>query len=535
MTIEDPEMTDDMELVREFARQNSNEVFAALVSRHINLVYSVAIRQVRDPHLAEEVTQAVFVILARKAASLGPKTILSGWLCRTARNVGANALTIQRRRQRREQEAYVQSLCNEPEPDIWGQIAPLLDAAMSQLGEKDHDAVVLRFFDGKDLKDVGAALGVSEEAAKKRVTRAVEKLRVFFHKRGVLVPVTILAAAISANAVQAAPAGLVAIAVSTVSGGTTLTLIKAMAWTKFKYSVIAGLLVAGLATTIVVIKRQPAKAVAQAEPGPGFSLPNPNGYTYFVKAAQMLMADFAASVDQMSEAGLRALVAQNSGALQLARQGFHCESRVADNNAPDMLKILESIKRLALAFSAEGRLAAMENRSDDAVRIHLETVRLGQESSRGGTLMVRLVGIAIEKIGLDSLQPLEQGTDARQCKEIALALESLDAREPTISETLACEKAFADKLRAAEPIMRRMMYAITQPLQARMMAPAIQQATNKIQAHQAVLRQAMIAFAARAYELEKNQRPASLRDLTPDYLKAIPQDPRTGKDIVYPR
>ncbi len=159
MTIEDPEMTDDMELVREFARQNSNEVFAALVSRHINLVYSVAIRQVRDPHLAEEVTQAVFVILARKAASLGPKTILSGWLCRTARNVGANALTIQRRRQRREQEAYVQSLCNEPEPDIWGQIAPLLDAAMSQLGEKDHDAVVLRFFDGKDLKDVGAALG----------------------------------------------------------------------------------------------------------------------------------------------------------------------------------------------------------------------------------------------------------------------------------------------------------------------------------------------------------------------------------------
>src|SRR4051812_7982261 len=111
--------TDDMPLLQEYARRNSEAAFATLVSRHINLVYSVALRQVHDAHLAEEVTQVVFIILARKAGSLSSKTILPGWLCRTARYVSANALTIQRRRERREQEACMQSALNESESDAW--------------------------------------------------------------------------------------------------------------------------------------------------------------------------------------------------------------------------------------------------------------------------------------------------------------------------------------------------------------------------------------------------------------------------------
>ena len=107
-----------MALVREYARSNSEQAFATLVSRHVNLVYSVALRQVRDPHLAEEITQGVFIILARKAESLSPKTILSGWLCRTARNVSADTLKIQLRRQSREQESQMQSSLNEPEPGV---------------------------------------------------------------------------------------------------------------------------------------------------------------------------------------------------------------------------------------------------------------------------------------------------------------------------------------------------------------------------------------------------------------------------------
>lgn len=255
-----------MELLRQYARHGSEDAFASLVSRHVNLVYSAALRLVGEAHVAEEVTQAVFIILARKAESLSPKTVLTGWLYRTARYVSARTLTMQKRRQMREQEVYMSTGLNESEPEsaVWTEIAPLLDAALAQLAQKDHDAVVLRFFGGKSFRDVGVALGTTEDSAKMRVRRALEKLQKFFTARGVAVSAALIAGAVTANSVQAAPVALAktvtaaAVAKGATASSSTLILIKGalkiMAWTKAKTAFVFGaaaLVVSGVAVATV--------------------------------------------------------------------------------------------------------------------------------------------------------------------------------------------------------------------------------------------------------------------------------------------
>lgn len=223
-----------MQLLQEYASGRSEEAFSALVSKHINLVFSAALRSVNNPALAEEITQAVFVTLARKARGLRQGTVLSGWLYQTARLTAANFMRTEMRRQQREHQAYIQSTMNEPEPEAWTRVGPLLEEAMAQLNEKDRDAVVLRFFEGKPLKEVGDALGATEDAAKMRVSRALDKLRDFFHRRGITVSAGALATAIAENSIHAAPMGLATSVASAAAGivqgpaltASTLTLVK---------------------------------------------------------------------------------------------------------------------------------------------------------------------------------------------------------------------------------------------------------------------------------------------------------------------
>jgi RNA polymerase sigma factor (sigma-70 family) len=224
-------MTTDLDLLGQYARQNAQEAFAELVRRHVNLVYSAALRQVRSPQLAEEVAQSVFADLARNADRLKPDTILTAWLYQVARCTAIDVVRKESRRQLREQIAVEMNTMNASSND-WTQIEPLIDEAMDALDETDRSAILLRYFENKNLREVGAVLGTSDDAAQKRVSRAVERLREFFSKRNVTIGASGLAVVISANAVQAAPVGLVVTISTATLTGTSVSASTVIATTK---------------------------------------------------------------------------------------------------------------------------------------------------------------------------------------------------------------------------------------------------------------------------------------------------------------
>ncbi|MCX6925839.1 MAG: sigma-70 family RNA polymerase sigma factor [Verrucomicrobia bacterium] len=198
---------EDSYLLRSYAENGSEEAFATVVDRYMPLVYSTALRRVDDPEDAKEITQAVFCLLAEKARRFGPGTSLVSWLYQTASFKAARLGRAEWRRRRREEEVarMQRTECDTEQP--WEQIAPQLDEALSHLAKSDRLVILLRFFQQKPLKDVGAALGIGEEAARKRVVRALEKLRYWLGKRGVACSAGVLATILTEKAVSAVPAG----------------------------------------------------------------------------------------------------------------------------------------------------------------------------------------------------------------------------------------------------------------------------------------------------------------------------------------
>ncbi len=223
---------DDIALLQEYARTGAEAAFATLVERHLGLVYSAACRQVRDPQHAQDVTQAVFIVLARKSRQVARHPSVSGWLLQTTRYVASAHIRTAVRRARREQEAAMQSPSNDSSPAAWTQLEAHLDEAMASLGATDRAVLTLRYFENKTAGEAGQVLKLSEAAAKKRANRAVEKLRRFFARQGIVLSAGAIAGAVSANAVQAVPAGLAAAVTTTVFSGTALTSVTLLAATQ---------------------------------------------------------------------------------------------------------------------------------------------------------------------------------------------------------------------------------------------------------------------------------------------------------------
>jgi len=247
-------MTSDGELLRRYAETNSEDAFAELVRRHLDLVYSAALRQLNgDAHLAQDVAQSVFTDLARKAASLVGRQAIAGWLYTGTHHAAAKAVRTEQRRHTREQEAHaMEDLLRDsgPNPD-WETLRPVLDTAMHELNEADREMILLRYFENRQHADIGEQFGLSENAARMRVERALEKLRTVLSRRGVTNTVA-LSAALSANATTFAPPGLAAtISTASVLAGTatatiTATATKAVVMTTLQKTIITATVVAAV-------------------------------------------------------------------------------------------------------------------------------------------------------------------------------------------------------------------------------------------------------------------------------------------------
>lgn len=254
-------MIAENELLRRFVDENAQDAFAELVRGKINLVYTAALRLVGgDAHLAEDVTQGVFVALACQAAKLKHHAVLTGWLYTTTRFVASKMVRGQQRWQRREMEAHAMDTTPEME-QAWLEVRPVIDDAMHELSESERAVLLLRFFENRTLAEVGTATGVTENAARMRVERALEKLRGRLAKRGIKSTAAALGVVLAGQSVGAAPASL-APAVTSVAlncaaasavagvGGAAAAIMNFMTTTKLILNTAGALVVFGVGAVI---------------------------------------------------------------------------------------------------------------------------------------------------------------------------------------------------------------------------------------------------------------------------------------------
>jgi RNA polymerase sigma factor (sigma-70 family) len=283
LLIDEMNLTASLKLLRDYADHGDEAAFRKLVEQYINLVYSVALRRVGgDASLAQDVTQAVFTDLARKAPSLRGVEYLGGWLHKHAGFVAANMVRSERRRQIREQEASQMNATDNSPDSLWQQLAPVLNDTIESLEPSDRQVILLRFFEQWDFRSIGTTLGISDDAAQKRVSRALDKVRIHFRRRGIVLSAVAIASVISANAVQAAPAGLastvasasLAHAAGAWSFSLSSTYVQALFLKKTTYVLLLVALASALIIPISVFKARKSQSSAQVFGKDWFSITN---------------------------------------------------------------------------------------------------------------------------------------------------------------------------------------------------------------------------------------------------------------------
>ncbi|HXC99350.1 MAG TPA: sigma-70 family RNA polymerase sigma factor [Verrucomicrobiae bacterium] len=371
----------DIQLLMEYAEGKREGAFRELVARHTDFVYSAALRQVNSPDLACDVAQSVFTDLARKARSVAEKApevnSLAGWLHRSTRYAALNHLRDTRRREANERLAMEQLIINSESAPDWDLIRPVLDEALDSLNDEDHAVLLLRYFEKKSLREVGEALGTSDDTAQKRVSRATERLREFFSKRKVAIGASGLAVALSANSVQAAPAGLAAAISTAALAGTAVTTLTAITATK----TIAMTL---LQKTVVTAALALVAGVAIYQAHQASQLREQN------LALQQQLAPLADQIQQLQHE-------RDQATNRLA--GMAEELALAKKNPSDVLKLRGEVTALRQAKSdSDSQSAVSKLTADPATRKSLrETQKLGMTAIYAG--LAKQLNLTTEQTG----------------------------------------------------------------------------------------------------------------------------------------
>ena len=271
-------------------------------------------------------------------------------------------------------------------------------------------------------------------------------------------------------------------------------------------------------------------AIQLSRPPPPARLPNPNGYDDFVKA-QKLMVVYTGEITRASAEQLREHLAKNVEALKLIREGLTKQCRIPISFSTNylFLRSLADVKKLVWLLEAQGRLAELEHRTNDAARIYVEAIRYGQESCRGGVMIDRLVGNACEAWGVNLLQKAAGGLDANTCRETIKMLQEIDRTQEPLADVLRQER---EGIRKTYPLSKRWQEMI--PIASLNPAKRAQKGfAEECNQGELRLKRLMIDLAARAYELEHGQHPQNWNELAPDYLDAIPVDPSTGTNLTF--
>lgn len=374
----------DAQLLRAYVESGQETAFREIVTRHTDLVYCAALRQVNSPDLARDLAQSVFTDLARKARplaeKLGEASSLVGWLYRSTRFAALKHLRDNHRRLTHERQAMEQLIINSETAPDWEQVRPVLDQSMADLNDEDREAVLLRYFKNCDFQTVGRALGISDAAAQKRVSRALDKLRELLLRRGITTTGATLSVAIAANAVQAAPAGLAATLSTTAIAGTTLTatsltVTKAITMTTLQKTLIGAAIAAAVGTGIYEA-RQASIAQAEAEGIRQRQGPLNDQIQQMSRERDEATNQVAALREEVGR-----LTSNNTDLLKLRREVAKLQRAQNDSNQPDFkgkLGVIYYLKRRSMEMRDKS-IPEIEYLDDD------DWLRLAQRPGFDGT------------------------------------------------------------------------------------------------------------------------------------------------------